>query len=74
MLTWEVFFALEKAFARKQLYNAVRALFNQKSGVGWTTGGHTAVPVLTTASGQKAELFQGFIENTDIALKLKSLL
>ncbi|MBO5724151.1 MAG: alkaline phosphatase [Lentisphaeria bacterium] len=66
--------SLEKAFVRKQLYNAVRALFNQKSGVGWTTGGHTAVPVLTTASGQKAELFQGFIENTDIALKLKSLL
>ena len=65
---------LETAFAKKRLAYAARDLFNQKTGVGWTTTGHTALPVLTTASGQKAELFQGFIENTDIAIKIKSLL
>jgi alkaline phosphatase len=45
-----------------------------KAGIGWTTGSHTALPVLTTSKGAKAELFTGFIDNTDIAKKLKSVL
>ena len=46
-------------------------IFNNKCAVGWTTGAHTALPVLTTASGVGAEEFNGFIDNTDIAKKLK---
>ena len=46
-------------------------IFNNKCAVGWTTGAHTALPVLTTASGANSEMFNGFIDNTDIAKKLK---
>jgi alkaline phosphatase len=42
--------------------------------VGWTSGGHTAMPVLTTSYGVEAKTFTGYYENTDIAKKLKSLL
>jgi len=49
-----------------------RTLMSHKSGIAWTTGSHTAMPVLTTAKGCRAELFTGFIENTDIAKKMKS--
>jgi alkaline phosphatase len=49
-------------------------VLDRKAGVGWTTGNHTAQPVLTTCIGPGSELFAGFIDNTDISLKLKSLL
>ena len=45
-----------------------------KSGVGWTSGSHTGVPVLTTAIGPGSESFTGLIDNTDIAKTLKSLM
>ena len=46
---------------------------NAKAGIGWTSGSHTALPVLTTSSGVGAEIFTGFLDNTDIAKKLKSI-
>lgn len=46
---------------------------NAKAGVGWTSGAHTALPVLTTSYGKKADVFTGFIDNTDIANRLKTL-
>ena len=46
---------------------------NEKAGIGWTSGSHTALPVLTTSTGVKAELFTGFIDNTDISKKMKSI-
>ena len=45
-----------------------------KAGIGWTSGSHTALPVLTTAIGAGAENFTGFIDNTDISRKIKDLL
>lgn len=65
---------LAKAYASKKLHNALRLLVNKKAGTGWTTGSHTAVPVITTAVGNNAEKFSGLIENTDIANILKNLL
>ena len=67
---------LEKAFKEKN--TAAFALeakntLSHKAGIGWTSGAHTALPVLTTSKGVKAELFTGFINNTDIAVKMKSL-
>ena len=53
---------------------ALKLIMNQKAGIGWTTGAHTALPVLTTATGAQAKRFSGFIDNTDIANILKSLL
>lgn len=66
---------LEKAFSNEQKFTtAVKNIFSHKCGIGWTSGAHTALPVLTTAEGPGAEKFTGFIDNTDIAKILKSLL
>ena len=53
---------------------ALRRLVSQKAGVGWSTGAHTALPVLTTSKGPGAETLIGFIENADLSTKLKALL
>ena len=46
-------------------------IFNNKCSLGWTSGAHTALPVLTTAWGKNSEFFSNFIDNTDIAKSLK---
>lgn len=51
---------------------ACRLVMSHKCGIAWSTGAHTAMPVLTTAKGCCAERFTGFIENTDIAKIMKS--
>lgn len=51
---------------------ACRIVMSHKCGLGWSSGAHTAMPVLTTAKGCCAEQFVGFIENTDIAKKIKA--
>ncbi len=65
---------LKKAFKKNNLPDAARRIMSAKAGVGWTSGAHTALPVLTTSSGACAEIFSGFIDNTGIAAKLKSLM
>ena len=65
---------LEEGFKKGSLHNAAKVVMNQKAGIGWTTGSHTALPVLTTSTGVQAERFTGFIDNTDVAKKLKGLL
>ena len=62
-------FAGEK---RMTLPDVCRLTLAHKSGLGWSSGAHTAMPVMTTAIGVGAENFNGFIENTDIARILKS--
>ena len=47
---------------------------NAKAGIGWTSGAHTALPVLTTTQGKNAEVFKGMIDNTDISKRLKSMM
>ena len=49
-----------------------RIVMSHKCGIGWSSGAHTAMPVLTTAKGRCAEKFSGFIENTDIAKAMKA--
>jgi alkaline phosphatase len=62
-----------------KLSGVLRRILEKKAGVSWTTGGHTAQPVLTTAKGPGTEFFnpneanKGKIDNTDIAKFLKSL-
>ena len=65
---------LQDGFKKNKLANAARIVMAGKAGIGWTSGSHTALPVLTTSKGAGAELFVGFIENSDIARKLKTLL
>lgn len=67
---------LEQAFKEKKTAAFVleaKHILGHKAGIGWTSGAHTALPVLTTSKGGKAELFTGFINNTDISVKMKSL-
>lgn len=45
-------------------------LLNNKAGIGWTTFSHTGVPVGTSALGSGAEAFNGYYDNTDVALKI----
>ena len=65
---------LADGFKKKRLAYAARTVMSQKAGVGWTTGSHTALPILTTAAGVQAQRFSGYMENTDIAKILKSLI
>ncbi len=65
---------LEEAFANDKLPQTAKTVMSGKAGIGWTSGSHTALPVLTSSIGAGAEKFTGFIENTDIANKIKDLL
>ena len=59
---------------RRQFASTCRRLLANHAGIGWTSGAHTALPTMTTAQGCGAEGFVGFLENTDIAARLKALL
>ena len=66
----------DEAYDAKQisrLPTAVKNVFSHKCGIGWSSGAHTALPVLTTAGGPGAERFTGFLDNTDIAKIMKEL-
>ena len=65
---------LEEGFKKGTLHQNAKIVINQKAGIGWTTGSHTALPVLTTSTGVQAQRFTGFIDNTDVAKKLKELI
>lgn len=64
---------LESAFRRNTLPLAAIQVMSAKAGVGWTSGSHTALPVLSTSEGVGAEAFVGLLDNTDIAKRLKAL-
>jgi len=73
---------LERIFAKKaedfqkmadQLADAVVRLVNKRAGVAFSTGGHAALPVLTSARGPGAQAFSGAIDNTDLGKLLKEL-
>ena len=51
-----------------------RGILASHAGVGWSSGGHTALPTLTTAKGVKADILLGMSENTDIGNRLKKLI
>jgi alkaline phosphatase len=65
---------IEKGFNNGKIPEYLRRIMNTKAGVGWTSGNHTALPVLTTATGVNSDVFCGFIENIDIANKLKPMM
>ena len=65
---------LADGFKQNKLHYAARTVMSQKAGIGWTTSSHTALPVLTTATGIQAKQFTGFIENTEISNKLKAMI
>ncbi|MBP1916022.1 alkaline phosphatase [Lederbergia galactosidilyticus] len=54
--------------------NAIEHIFDERSGTGWTTGGHTGEDVPVYAYGPGAEMFAGKIDNTDNAKNLFQIL
>lgn len=56
---------------RYLLGGVCRLILTHKSGLAWSSPHHTAMPVLTTATGYGAERFGGYIENTDISRTFK---
>ena len=63
-----------KKYDGEKLYKlggVCRLILSHKSGIGWSSSAHTAMPVLTTAQGVGAVRFTGLIENTHISAVLK---
>jgi len=69
------FFDAQYAKGEKDvLYAATLDLFTTKAGLRFGTKSHTALPVMTFATGKNSEAFEGFLDNTDIAKKLRPML
>lgn len=49
-------------------------VLNNNAGLGWTSFKHTGVPISTSAMGVGSSVFDGYYDNTDVALKLMSVL
>lgn len=66
----------EKSFAQShsKLAATARRIFSEHCGIGWTSGSHTALPVMTSAIGEDSDKFGGVYENTEIANRLKKVL
>ncbi len=56
------------------LANTWLALVNEKAGIGWTTGSHSANPVPVWAIGIGQEFFNGYYDNTDIPKKIAKIM
>lgn len=76
----EVFEKRASGLDQKTLYatfdgftNEVFNILNAKSGMGWTTGGHSGMPVLVYAVGVDSQLFSPLNDNTDIPAKILSI-
>lgn len=76
----EVFEKRASGLDQKTLYatfdgftNEVFNILNAKSGMGWTTGGHSGMPVPVYAVGIDSQLFSPLNDNTDIPAKILSI-
>jgi len=49
-------------------------ILNNKAGLAWTSYSHTGVPVITSALGKGSEIFNGYYDNTDVAIKIMSFI
>ena len=54
--------------------NAIEKIFDQRSGTGWTTDGHTGDDVPVYTFGPQQEKFVGMSDNTDQAKRIFNLL
>lgn len=76
----EVFEKRASGLDQKTLYatfdgftNEVFNILNANSGMGWTTGGHSGMPVPVYAVGVDSQLFSPLNDNTDIPAKILSI-
>jgi len=72
-LTPEDAAALESALVtmdESMLGEILRDIVSSRAGIGWTTGGHTAVDVGLYSFGPGSELFRGQMENDEVGRRL----
>ncbi len=48
-------------------------ILDAKAGLAWTTYSHTGMPVMTSAMGPGAKVFEGYYDNTDLSKRLMSV-
>jgi alkaline phosphatase len=65
---------VEADSARTWGHLVVRDAVNREARLSWGTTGHTAAPVLVYVSGPDGDLFEGGLDNTDIAKNIAALL
>ncbi len=53
---------------------AAMNILNQKAGIGWTSGSHTAVPVPVYAIGVGQDMFKGYPDNTELPKAMMELM
>ena len=59
--------SMPKPNLNNTLYKAIKKLIDKRTNTGWTSSGHTAIDVPVFAFGQHSDLFNGKLDNTDIA-------
>lgn len=64
---------LEPAVASRKLRGPLGDLVNERSGIGWTTGGHTGVDVDLFAFGPGSERFRGSHDNAELGRLLAEM-
>ena len=60
--------------SKPRFYSECVRLRDQASGIFFSHSNHTSTPVITSAAGVGQDLFTGFHDNTDIAIKVGQLL
>ena len=73
-LTEEEIEQIRTAEGRFEPQNTIAAIISARAGIGWTTRGHTGIPIPVTASGPGAERFAGQLDNTDLPKIMADLL
>lgn len=67
---------LKKAFETAkpaEFAGAAKRILSAHAGLAWKSGGHTALPTMTTAEGPGSEILEGMTDNTEIGVRLKGL-
>ncbi|GAB2990126.1 alkaline phosphatase [Psychrosphaera aestuarii] len=62
--------ALHSKLKKEKMTREIKAIINDTTLTGWTTGGHSAGDVQVFATGVNSQIFAGQQDNTDIAKKL----
>lgn len=64
----------EKEYGKgSELSPVIAKIINKRIGIGWTTFGHTAMPIMITATGPGAVAFTGYYDQTEVAAKIADL-
>ena len=67
---------LKEAFEQNtpaEFAGAAKRILSAHAGLAWKSGGHTALPTMTTAEGPGSEILEGMTDNTEIGVRLKGL-